>query len=100
MDAWQPDWLKDWGWTWGTGLWGALLAFSAFAVSTAAVLFVLVRLPATYFLDLAPSLLSSDCHPVLRGAARVAKNLLGGMVALLGILLSLPGIPGPGLLLV
>src|SRR5262249_60782572 len=42
----------------------------------------------------------SACQPVLRGAARVAKNLLGGMVALLGILLSLPGIPGPGLLLV
>ncbi len=100
MVDWQPDWLKDFEWTWGTGLWGALLAVSLFVVSTAVAVFVLVRLPATYFLGPAPPLLSFDHHPVLRGVARVGKNLLGGAVVLLGILLSLPGIPGPGLLLV
>lgn len=100
MDDWQPDWLKNLEWTWSTGLWGALLAAVVFGVSTAAVLIVLVKLPATYFLDRASSSLPGKRHPVLPWAVLIGKNLLGGVVILLGILLSLPGIPGPGLLLV
>jgi hypothetical protein len=100
MYDWQPDWLKGLEWTWGTGLWGALLALSVGVVSSAVVLVALVKLPATYFLDPAPLSPPADGHPVLRWAVRIGKNLLGGAVAVLGILLSLPGIPGPGLLLI
>jgi hypothetical protein len=100
MYDWQPGWLKDFEWTWSTGLWAILLALSVVVVSSVVVILVLVRLPASYFLDVAPLSLADDRHVVLRWAVRIGKNLLGGGLALLGILLSLPGIPGPGLLFV
>jgi hypothetical protein len=99
MFDWQPDWLKVFELTWSTGLRGFVLALSIFAVSSVVVIFALVELPATYFLDQAPPSLSADRHPALRWTILIGKNLLGVVVALLGVLLSLPGIPGPGLLL-
>jgi hypothetical protein len=100
MFDWQPDWLKDLEWSWSMGLWAALLALSVVVVSSAVVLFALVKLPATYFWAPAPPSPSADGPLVLRWAVWISKNLLGGVAALLGILLSLPGIPGPGLLLI
>jgi hypothetical protein len=38
-------------------------------------------------------------HPVVRIFGLAAKNLLGYLVVLLGIVLALPGVPGQGLLL-
>jgi hypothetical protein len=100
MFDWQPDWLKDFEWTWSTGVWGILLGLAVLAASSVVVIFALVKLPATYFLDQAPSSLPEDRHLALRWARLIGKNLLGVVVALLGGLLSLPGIPGPGLFLI
>lgn len=36
-------------------------------------------------------------HPLVRGAAHVGKNVLGAALLALGVVLALPGIPGPGL---
>jgi hypothetical protein len=93
-------WMKDFAWSWSTGLWGLLLALAVFLVSSVLVIFVLVKMPATYFLDPAPPALAAGPHPALRWAIVIGKNLLGVVVTLLGVLLSLPGIPGPGLLLI
>src|SRR5262249_16623908 len=95
-----PDWLKDLELTWSTGLWGFLLALSGLAVSSVVVTFILVKLPATYFLDPSPASLATESPLALRWTVRIGKNLLGAVLALLGLLLSLPGIPGSGLLLI
>ena len=93
----QPDWLKEWELTWGTGLWALLLALLTFAVSSVAAGWVLVRLPADYFRGPPPPP-RADRHLAVRWAARVGKNLLGLLLVAAGLLLSLPAVPGPGLL--
>lgn len=64
------------------------------------VVVLLVRLPATYFLDREDRQLWVDHHPVARLALHLLKNVAGVGIVALGLLLSLPGIPGQGLLTV
>lgn len=77
---------------------GAALFLASFTLSLLAIGFLLVRLPATYFLDSHPREFWRDGHPTLRLLGRVGKNLLGALLVLLGAVLSLPGVPGQGLL--
>jgi hypothetical protein len=80
-----------------------LLAVGAFAltfvVSLGAVAAVVVRLPADYFREgyVSPS---AGRHSTVRWAGVIVKNVAGVVLVLLGLLLSLPGIPGQGLLTV
>lgn len=77
----------------GVGLFLASLAFSFLVIGI-----VLVKLPANYF---SPHYVD-DFLPgkpwLVRWSAVILKNLLGVVLILLGILLSLPGVPGQGLL--
>jgi hypothetical protein len=79
----------------------ALLAFGLFAltfvISVVAVAAVIVRLPADYFREDYVSPLAEQ-HPIVRWTGVVVKNAAGALLVLLGLLLSLPGIPGQGLL--
>ena len=64
-----------------------------------AMIVVLARLPADYFLR--PPERSSrfaHLHPALRLMLRIGRNGLGFLLIVLGIVLSLPLVPGPGLL--
>lgn len=83
---------NGWGWV---GLVAATVA-----ISNGAVLVLLVRMPAGYFSRRhSREDNGKDRHPVLRWAILVGKNLLGVVLVLLGIVLSLPGVPGPGVVL-
>lgn len=69
-----------------------------FALSLAVVGALLVRLPATYFLDRHERGLWIDQHPIVRWLGIILKNALGWALIALGAVLSLPGVPGQGLL--
>lgn len=81
---------------------GALLGVLVFALtlgaSLAIVSFVLVKLPATYFKKSHQREFLAGRPPVVRILGIAGKNLLGLMLVALGILLSLPGVPGQGVL--
>lgn len=64
--------------------------------STALALVVLVRLPATYFIEPRRGFMAGN-HPLLRAAGILAKNLLGVVLMVAGIAMALPGVPGPGI---
>lgn len=68
-----------------------------FVVSLGAVAAVVVGLPANYFRDDYVSSLA-ERHPIVRWAGLIVKNAVGALLVLVGLLLSLPGIPGQGLL--
>ena len=70
----------------------------SFVLSIFVIGTLLVMLPATYFLDSHDRGLWIDHHPALRWTGIILKNLLGIAIILLGAALSLPGIPGQGLL--
>lgn len=102
----MAEWYTDFR-TWLQGLsTGQQLALGlgvflvSFVGSLAFTALVIVQMPADYFKGrgrrhtpaLAPG------HPVVRWLGRLGKNLVGVLLIVVGILLSLPGIPGQGLL--
>jgi hypothetical protein len=94
------DWLSEFwsGLSWGSIGLGVGLFVLSFALSFLAIGVVMVKIPANYF----HSHYSQDFLPgsswYVRWGAVVAKNLFGVFLILLGLILSLPGIPGQGLL--
>src|SRR5829696_2974762 len=66
--------------------------------SAAAAAIVLCRLPADYLLR-DPHVAPADSRPRWQWLLRaVGKNLLGALLVILGVVLSLPGVPGQGIL--
>ena len=84
--------------TWQSVLVGVLLFLVTFAVSLAIVSFILVNIPSDYFRKDRPRELWSDRHPAVRFLGVFVKNLLGVVLVVLGILMSVPGVPGQGIL--
>ena len=67
-------------------------------VTTILTALVLIQMPADYFSDHRPREFWPDKHLVIRWAGRVIKNVLGMSILIAGIVLTVPGVPGPGLL--
>ena len=61
---------------------------------------LLVRLPANYFSRSRPRDFWIHSHPLIRWTGLVVKNLLGALAVVVGGILTMPGIPGPGLLMI
>lgn len=80
-------------------MWGLFLALLTVVVTNLVTIWVLVRLPATYFQDPPLPALWAGRHAGLRWTGLIGRNLVGALVVVVGLLLSLPGVPGPGLLL-
>jgi hypothetical protein len=84
--------------TWsGIGL-GVLLFLVSLGVSFAAIAIVMVKIPAHYFSPHYEQDFLPDSHWTVRWGAVILKNILGVFLILLGIALSLPGVPGQGIL--
>jgi hypothetical protein len=77
---------------------GVILFVVSFAVSLGVISFILVKVPSTYFQQSHPREFWVERHPAIRWAGVIAKNLLGVVLVLLGILMSIPGVPGQGIL--
>ncbi len=67
-------------------------------LSFAAIVLVMVKIPAHYFSPHYKDDFLPDSHWTVKWGAMILKNVLGVLLILLGIILSLPGIPGQGLL--
>ena len=76
----------------------ATLFVVTFVASLVIVGSLLAWLPATFFLDHHDRNLWVDHHPVVRWTGHFFKNLLGLGLSVFGLLLSVPGVPGQGLL--
>ena len=77
---------------------GVLIFLITFFFSLAIVSFILVKLPSTYFQESHARDFWVDRHPSIRWAGLIGKNALGIVLVLLGILMSIPGVPGQGIL--
>ena len=96
------DFLSDMysGLTWQRALLGVVLFLITFTGSLGLVSLILIKLPADYFCSHYDRQIWSGRAPALRITAAVGKNILGIMLIMLGIIMSLPGVPGQGLLTV
>nr|ALS89399.1 TIGR02611: TIGR02611 family [uncultured bacterium] len=77
---------------------GALLFVVTFAISLAIVSFIMVKIPANYFREDYSTAFLSGRHPLIRLIGMVGKNILGVLLVALGIVMSIPGVPGQGIL--
>ena len=84
--------------TWRSVLIGALIFVGTFIISLAIVSIILVKIPADYFSKSHKTKFWSGPRPALHAAKFIGKNLLGILLVGIGILLSIPGVPGQGLL--
>jgi hypothetical protein len=90
----MPDWLREHAW-WLTILFGAvgvIFALSGYAV--------LMRLPEDYFLRVEEDAGTKGVRPAGHIPGLVLRNLAGIGIMVVGGILSLPLVPGPGLFLV
>jgi hypothetical protein len=98
MLEWLSQHLESWGLSWGQVLVGVLISVVTFVVSILVVTFVLVKLPANYFHSSHDREFLTHRHPVLRMVGIFLKNLLGLVLVGFGVVMSLPGVPGQGVL--
>jgi len=86
--------------SWRGFLIGALIFVGTFFINLAIVSFILVKIPANHFSKSRKTKFWSGPRPMLHAAGVIGKNIGGVLLVALGIVLSLPGLPGQGLLTV
>jgi hypothetical protein len=84
--------------SWRGAAWGVGLFLLTFSVSLAETVWILVKLPASYFSASHKVEFFADRSPAVRVVGLIGKNLLGVLHLVLGVLMSLPGVPGQGIL--
>jgi hypothetical protein len=96
------DLLSDFvsGLTWQKILVGALIFLASFLINLGIVSFILVKLPADHFSKKRKTKFWAGPRPAIHAAKVIGKNIAGVLLVALGIVLSLPGVPGQGLLTV
>lgn len=98
MIDWLTRTIHGWGLTWWQVLFALLFSVVTFVLSIAVVTVVLVKLPENYFHSSHAREFLVERHPVLRALGIFAKNLLGLVLVAAGVIMSLPGVPGQGVL--
>ncbi len=96
----MTDWLNDlWAsLTLGRVLLGVGIFLGSLLISFLAIGVVLVKIPANYFSSHYKQDFLPNSSWAVRWGAVIAKNILGLFLIALGIVLSLPGVPGQGVL--
>lgn len=84
--------------TWREVLFGVAMFFITFTANLIVVSFILVKLPPTYFQASHSRAFWTERHRFVRWSGLIMKNLVGVVMIILGLLMSLPGVPGQGLL--
>ena len=77
---------------------GAALFLASVVISFVALAIAAIKIPRNYFSSHYRQDFLPDSSWIVRWGATIAKNLLGVVLIALGIVLSLPGIPGPGVI--
>ena len=86
--------------TWRKVLIGAAIFVVSFFANLGIVSLILVKLPADHFSKSRKTKFWSGPRPWLHAAKVIGKNIGGILLVALGVVLSLPGVPGQGLLTV
>ena len=97
----MPEWLSSRlpeGWSgWHIAVAAVAIGVTSAVVSLLAVGYVLARLPPDYFINRAARG-PIERHPIVKVILCILRNLVGYLLIALGVVLSLPGVPGQGLL--
>lgn len=98
MIEWLTQTISSWNLTWQSVLLGIGIFVVSFVGSLALVSWVLVKLPTTYFQSTHARDFLANRRRAVRWSGMVFKNIIGAVLVLLGIIMSVPGVPGQGIL--
>jgi len=84
--------------TWRKVLIGVGIAVVSFLANLGIVTWILVKLPTDHFSTKRKTKFWAGPRPWLHAAKVIGKNIAGFLLLALGIVLSVPGVPGQGLL--
>ncbi len=84
--------------TWSSILLGVVLFLVTFSISLLIVSIIMVKIPPDYFKKGQPRKVLPGKPQMVRVLAIIGKNILGLLLVAVGIVLSLPGVPGQGIL--
>jgi hypothetical protein len=73
---------------------GAALSIALMGACVGTAVLVVTLWPPDHFVRRRP--LFAERHPLVRALAHFGKNALGLLLVVVGVVLSLPGVPGPG----
>jgi hypothetical protein len=96
INEWVTNFISSWSWQ--SVLVAVLIFLGTFALSLAIVSLIVVKLPPDYFRRSGDHHFLADKPKWIRLAAIVGKNLLGAILVIVGVILSIPGVPGQGIL--
>jgi hypothetical protein len=96
------DWFGGLGstlisWVSANAVWIGVISVVYFIVSLFAVRFLIVRIPADYFLEPGSVVIRTRSR-FMAVALRIGRNLCGVVVILIGLIMSVPGVAGQGFL--
>ena len=98
MIDWLTQTLASFHLSWREVIIGLIIFAVTFAGSLGLVTFLLVKLPVNYFHSSHERAFMTDRHRAVRWTGIIAKNAVGVVLVLLGIVMSVPGVPGQGFL--
>jgi hypothetical protein len=84
--------------SWQRILLGVVLFLVTFSISLGIVTVIMVKIPPDYFRKGRPKTILPNSPRTVRYLAIIGKNLVGVFLVALGIVMSLPGVPGQGFL--
>jgi hypothetical protein len=97
----MPEWIQSLlpaGWTpWHIAVGGVVIAVSSAVLSVILIGYVLAQLPQDYFVNPAARG-PAQRHPMLKVLLAIVRNVAGYLLIVLGAIMSLPGVPGQGIL--
>jgi hypothetical protein len=88
-------------WVSANAVWIGAISLLYFLVSLIVIRYLIVNMPAGYFMPDRPSAENPAVglkHPVIRTALKIARNIGGVVVILIGLVMSIPGVAGQGFL--
>jgi hypothetical protein len=88
------EWLVD------NALWLTLAGALMSVGGLGALLVLAVTMPADHFVRPPRPAEAAGRHPAVRLLLRVARNLVGALLLVLGLVMAVPLVPGPGLLFI
>ena len=98
----MPEWLRQYvpeSWSDRDIIVGGIaITVVTFLISLIVSIFIVIRIPHDYFVGDHPPRMWADRHALIRWPAIILKNLFGAFLVVLGLLMSVPGVPGQGIL--
>lgn len=90
----MTEWFSDNAW------WLTATTIAGLLGCIAVTLVLAVLLPADHFTQADQRTPQTRRHPVVHILLRVVRNVVGGILLLVGIVMAIPAVPGPGILFI